>query len=506
MIGIQKYGRLKLQAVMLVFFLLFTNHARSQTDLPDIPDLIRVTVEHTDPGVLIQWQASTDDDIESYWIWKMRPDLSFERIMQFEGSIREYKHRTPGLKNLTYSVTAVDSAGNESLFGKNIHRAVSMTPEFEPCSPANVITWSAYEGWEGQVSGYKIYGAAEGDIMQMLSFVDFSTLSYTHEGISTGTSYAYYIETIHTSGLNSLSAIDSVEAVYPEAPEYIQVDFVTVMDQSTAEIQFTADVSGAVNNFRVMKRSNPGTPYKEVQTFWDESQSTRLIQDEFPTATISYEYMIQSVFQPPTCKVPLVLSQSNSGNSVLLEYSIESQMVILSWTPYESYSTGLSGYTIQRRSGSGEFYDIQTVGPGIISWSEAIQSVINGFQPGELQYRVLAISNPQFQGQSGISVSNITTVTVETSMQVPSAFTPGSNDMNFEFKPLLDFAPRKYLMMIMDRGGRKMFETTDPGKGWDGRFLNGEFVNEGVYVYYIQYTDYTGRFKSHTGNVTVLYP
>lgn len=491
---------------MLVVFLLCSTSVWSQTDLPDIPDLIRVTVDHSDQGVLVQWEPSSDGDIEFYWIWKMRPDLSFERIMQFDGGIREFKHMTPGLKNLTYSVTAVDSAGNESLFGENVHRAVSLNLEFEPCTPAIEIKWSAYEGWEDQVSGYKIHGAADGDSMQMLSFVDHATLSYAHEGITVGTSYAYYIETIHSSGLTSLSAIDSLATYYPEAPEFITVDHVSVLDQNSVEIQYTADVTGPVNNFRVVKRSNPDTPFTEVQTFWDVSQSKNLLQDEFPTASISYEYLVQSIYQPPTCGTELVLSVSNSGNSVLLEHSLENQMVTLRWTPYLSYVTGLSGYTIQRRSGSGEFYDIQTVGPGTTTWSEAIQSVINGFQPGELQYKVLAISNPQYQGQTGISESNIITVTVETTMQVPSAFTPGSNDMNFEFKPLLDFAPREYLMMILDRGGRKMFETTDPGEGWDGRFQSGEFVNEGVYVYYIQYTDYTGLFKSHTGNVTVLYP
>jgi len=436
----------------------------------------------------------------------MRSDLAFERIMQFDGHLREFKHMNSSLENLTYSVTAMDSAMNESLFGDNIHRAVSLSPEFEPCSPANVISWNAYEGWEGHISGYKIYGAALDDPMEMLSFVSSATLSYTHEGIHTGTSYAYYIETIHTSGLNSLSAIDTVDAYYPEAPAYISVDYVNVIDPNTVELQFTADVSGPVRNFRVVKRSNPGTPFSELQTFWDETQSTHLVQDQFPTASLSYEYKIQGIYQPSACETPLILSESNSGNSILLENSMENQTVLLSWTPYESYNTGLSGYTIQRRSGSGEFSDIQTVGPETTEWSEAIQTLINGLQAGELQYRVLAISNPQAQGQTGISASNITTVNVETTMQVPSAFTPGSNDMNYEFKPLLDFAPREYLMIIMDRGGRKMFETSDPGEGWKGRFQGGDFVSEGVYVYYIQYTDYTGLNKSLTGNVTVLYP
>jgi gliding motility-associated-like protein len=507
MVGTQKYGRIRKHVKLLVLFLLCSTLSWSQTELPDIPDLIRVTVDHSDQGVLIQWEPSDDTDIESYWVWKMRSDLSFERIMQFDGGTHEFKHLTPGLKNLTYSVTAVDSANNESLFGENVHKAVSMSPEFEPCAPANEISWTAYEGWEGQVSGYKVYGAAEGEFLQELSFVNPATLSYTHEGIQVGTSYAYYIETIHTSGITSLSAIDSLATSYPEAPEFLTVDYVSVLeDQSTVEIQYTADVSGPVNNFRLIKRSNPGTTFTEVETFWDDSQSPRVIQDEFPAASISYEYRVQSIYQPPACEKAVVIAESNTGNSIQLAHSMEGQMVTLSWNPYEIYSTGLSGYTIQRRSGSGEFFDIQTVGPGTTDWSESIQSVINGYQPGELQYRVLAISNPQVQGETGISISNIITVTVETTMQIPSAFTPGSNNMNAEFKPQMDFAPRDYLMMVLDRGGRKMFETTNPGQGWDGRFQGGEFVNEGVYVYHIQYWDYTGRFQTHTGNVTVLYP
>jgi hypothetical protein len=51
-----------------------------------------------------------------------------------------------------------------------------------------------------------------------------------------------------------------------------------------------------------------------------------------------------------------------------------------------------------------------------------------------------------------------------------------------------------------------MFETTDPEEGWDGRFRGGSYVDEAVYVYYIQYTDYAGLFRTFTGNVTVLYP
>ena len=90
-------------------------------------------------------------------------------------------------------------------------------------------------------------------------------------------------------------------------------------------------------------------------------------------------------------------------------------------------------------------------------------------------------------------------------IQVPSAITPATNDINSVFKPRFDFAPEEYRLIVLDRGGRKMFETTDPGEGWSGRF-NGENANEGVYVYFIQYTDYSGHFRTRTGNLTLLYP
>jgi gliding motility-associated-like protein len=185
---------------------------------------------------------------------------------------------------------------------------------------------------------------------------------------------------------------------------------------------------------------------------------------------------------------------------------MQGQAVHLSWTPYERYEPGLALYIIQRRGSNGEFSDVGSVGPSTTQWQESIESVLDGFQPGEIYYRVIAVSNPDGMGIEEESVSNIAAAALETHMQVPSAFTPGSNDINSEFKPQMDFAPREYLLIVVDRGGRKMFETNDPGQGWDGRYKGGEFVNEAVYVYYIEYTDYAGLFRTFTGNVTVLYP
>ncbi len=493
--------------MLLVVILLFPKGLQAQTT-PAIPHLIVVSVDHSDNGVLIQWNPSADPDIYRYHLWKLidSENMIFQPIFSFGPNTYDYKHMTSGLENLAYSVVAEDSSGNFSVFSDNVHRAVATTVEFDLCTEANIVQWTSYEGWEGDISGYRVFGGVLGAPLDTLKFVDASTTSYSHTGVAANTDYIYYIETINISGITSNSPLDTVSVLYPVAPSYLTIDHVSVLDEASVEIQYSADISGPVTNFRLLRRSNPGTPFTEVDMRWNVTESTQVFQDQFITSTYTYQYLVESVYQPEGCGTSLVRSQSNQGNSILLVNELNDQIVTLNWTPYESYEPGLAGYIIQRNDGSGEFVDVQTVGPLSTQWQESIQPMVNGFQAGEIQYRVIALSNPHSGGTEEQSISNITTVVIETNMQVPSAFTPNSNDINSEFKPLMDFAPRDYLMIVVDRGGRKMFETSDPGQGWDGRFQGGSFVDEAVYVYYIQYTDYTGLFNTYTGNVTVLYP
>jgi len=505
MSGMFKYGKILKSAVLLAALVFFPYQAISQVDIPDKPDIIRVTVDHSDNGILIQWVPSEDNDIEFYKLYRMI-NRTGQEIVTLSGNTLQYKHMDTGLKNLEYSVTAIDSSGNESLLTPGEHRAVSITPGFDTCSMENLITWTAYVGWEGNVSGYRIYGGLSGESMQILGLVSPSTFGFTHEGILRDTAYSYYIETVNTNGTISLSPIESVSTYYPEAPGFITMDFVSVIDRYNVDLQFSADISGPVRNFRLMKRNNDSSPFTEVETIWNATRSTQILQDQVPTTTETYEYMVQSIFQPEGCTDPIVLSVSNTGTNILLESELADQTAELNWSPYEEYPAGLSGYVIQRRNGSVEFYEVQSVGPETTHWSEPLNSIVNGYQTGEVQYKVVAIENQDGMNEPGMSYSNIVTVAIPTKLRMPNAFTPGSNDMNFEFKPRIDFAPKKYTMIIFDRAGRKLFESSNPGEGWDGRFHGGDYVDEGVYVYYIQYTDYTGLFRTLTGNVTVLYP
>lgn len=491
--------------MLLALVLLLPQLAGAQQTLPDIPDIIRVSVDHSDDGVWIQWEPSTDTDIMNYHLYK-QVGASFQLLFSFNATTFEYKHMNSGLVDLAYAVVAEDSLGNMSIFSDNVHRAVDVNTEFDLCTLSTFIQWTPYLGWQGEITAYRVYGGLMGGPLEELTFVQESIRTYNHQGVEPDRVYLYYIETTNIHGTRSLSPLDTVYTSYPAAPSFLILDHVSVVDEATVEIQFTADITGPVNSFRLLRRSDPGSAFLEVETLWSILEPTQEYQDEVNTGSESYQYVVESLFRPPDCPTSIQLSQSNFGNNILLTNTLNDQIITLHWSPYESYESGLAGYIIQRRSDTGDFVEVERVGPLITQWQESIQALINGFQAGEVRYRVIALSNPQGGGIEEQSISNVTSADVETRLQLPNAFTPGSNDINAEFKPVMDFAPEEYLMIIVDRGGRKMFETTDPGEGWDGRFQGGSYVDEAVYVYYIQYTDYTGLFRTYTGNVTVLYP
>ena len=85
---------------------------------------------------------------------------------------------------------------------------------------------------------------------------------------------------------------------------------------------------------------------------------------------------------------------------------------------------------------------------------------------------------------------------------VPNAFTPEGN--NPVFKPVIPYLNGgSYRMIIFNRWGQQLFETTDLNKGWDGSYKS-KLVAQGVYVYRIKITDRNGKSYKKQGNVVVV--
>lgn len=92
------------------------------------------------------------------------------------------------------------------------------------------------------------------------------------------------------------------------------------------------------------------------------------------------------------------------------------------------------------------------------------------------------------------------------SLYVPNSFTPNEDGINDTFFAKGDAVdPIGYEMLIFDRDGHIVFETTEFGDAWDGRAKNGVYCKLGVYVWKITAVDlYFGDVHTFTGHVTLI--
>ncbi len=85
---------------------------------------------------------------------------------------------------------------------------------------------------------------------------------------------------------------------------------------------------------------------------------------------------------------------------------------------------------------------------------------------------------------------------------VPSGFTPNRDGQNDVFK-VYGFIIETMHLMVFNRWGEKVFETTNPSDGWDGTF-KGEELPPDVYGYWVKVKCINGEEYIRQGNVTLI--
>ncbi|HXB13810.1 MAG TPA: gliding motility-associated C-terminal domain-containing protein, partial [Bacteroidia bacterium] len=85
---------------------------------------------------------------------------------------------------------------------------------------------------------------------------------------------------------------------------------------------------------------------------------------------------------------------------------------------------------------------------------------------------------------------------------VPNAFSPnndGQNDVLYVKSPCI----KSMDFMIYDRWGNRVFESNNVNNGWDGMY-NGQPMNTGTYVYYLDASMLDGSAIKKHGNISLV--
>ena len=89
------------------------------------------------------------------------------------------------------------------------------------------------------------------------------------------------------------------------------------------------------------------------------------------------------------------------------------------------------------------------------------------------------------------------------SIVIPNVFTPNSDGIN-DLYMVKSTGVISMDMIIYDRWGLKMFESSNINGAWDGKNLGGKEVPEDTYFYVIKVTTNTNTSENYKGNITLL--
>lgn len=123
--------------------------------------------------------------------------------------------------------------------------------------------------------------------------------------------------------------------------------------------------------------------------------------------------------------------------------------------------------------------------------------------PGSFEVTLIAIND------SGCSDTAKNTLQIQQELLffIPNIFTPDGDSYNEVFKPIFTsgFDAYDYHLTIYNRWGEIVFESYDASIGWDGTYGNQGLVQDGVYVWQIDFKEsFSDKRHQEVGHVTVL--
>jgi len=510
LIELKTNNRKYITLLISVLFLSFLS-AYTQENRPDKPEIIVVSIDSSTNETIIKWNPSKSGNIQSYNIYQVDTTtfpVTGKLIGNVPGDSLSFTDQSSDHENV-YSITAL-STGNESLLGGDYHKPAILSVKYDSCNASMQLKWKPYIGWDNSIAGYRIFQKMENEDFEQIYENNPSTTEISIQNIDENTHYEFVVETFNNMNIKSTSNRVKYYTYMPLPPEYVNIDQVSVMDNTTIELTISADISSEINDFQLTRAASPTANFSPVTRITDLDKITTVLYDEGPTAIKEYYYRVEAL---NSCSLPV--AYSNIANSLLLTDSLYKEnnntIVKLEWNEYNGFYGDLYGYELYRITKSGKHLPVDTL-KGNTQFSENLASLeydyLNGSPvEGELTYYVQAIeANNNQTGYRGTCKSNELKVQVETIIVTPNAFNPGPTavDDNKTFAPILNFRPKNYQMLIFDRSGMLLFRTNEPSEGWDGSIEGGGKASEGVYVYHIQYESYNGASNSKIGNLTLI--
>lgn len=481
---------------------------------PAVPSIQSVTVNNGHPQV--NWTPSTSPDTHGYILYQC---FGTNRVIVdtiFGGQSSSYIDNGIVSANETacYTVCAFDDcpsgnppSPNTSAAGADCNCSILLSPLSQtPCSSDIAMSWTPYSGWSDGVAFYIIYHAEGNGNFTAIDTISNGTFNFTHAlDDFTQLNHSYYVLALSNNGNFSISNVRTITLNYPTPPPYQFISHVDTELDKTVSVFVNVPVT--TDPHRVVLQR-----YDDYFEEWVDAaeQMNSLNPLVFSISGLLPQYFVYQFRAVVVNQCNDTVGFTNRSNNILLEGLLNEQGNghLLKWNNYKNWPSGIFQYEIYRAGSNTRNYD--SLPPLVFRdtlnqfYYDHVDSLFQ--EDGVNYYRVRAIG---FDGDLSLDTTYKSWSNEITMMQSPLIFVPSAmliNGVNNTFGPVISFSPRsRYEMYVYSKWGDVLFYSDDYDVQWDGRDEGGDFVPQGVYVYYVQYANGTQELLSKRGLVTVLY-
>ena len=473
---------------------------------PTPPEMVTVSVDTATNQVVLDWDPSPEADTDGYIIFFIDGNNNYiiDTIFGQGNTTYVWDNSAGGVNPESYTIAAFDTcltgnpAAPNTSATKPAHTSIHATTSYNRCDAQCVVSWSPYVGWD--VVNYEVYSTFNGGPPVLLATLSAFTTNYAHEDLVPFATYCYVVRAVGDSAdMRSLSNLACQVTDYPTLPQNNYLRVATVVAEDHIVVVDSVDQSASVRRYR-LERTNNGEPWEEIAAQPGSTSPTVVFNDlDVQTALRSYTYR---VIVEDSCGVEALTS--NEGTTILLVAEAGTDGVNrLRWNGYEQWAGSVSGFQVYRSIGDGPFVPIAFTGATEWETEDNVNALIAS--NGRFCYYVEAIEAGNPSGIDAVSTSNIACAVQPEAVWVPNAFNPASTEAeNTVFKPVVAFVDVKgYEFIIFNRWGQQIWITTDVNEPWTGR-INGNYVPQGIYAYYVAVFNGAGKKFEDRGTVTFL--
>ena len=526
---------------------------RLEDDMPpDIPIIKDVSVDINGNSV-ISWTPSSDAELYAIYILDQTgswitidtvysPDSSFTYLAS---NADEYFE--------TFSVRALDSCENTKAASPR-HNSIHLTLDLEPCDQTFDLNWNKYINWFNGFGFYKVT-VEETDLSGLNTVstyrLDSNTTNLLVTGLTDKYTYKIFVDAFNKDSTFSAHSNEFlIIPDLPKRPDYNYIDYVSVNhNNGSVNINCLVDNTAVIDYYDVFRSVGFNNDFSKIGIVpFDGSDEINYNDKDVQTQSQFYQYQIYPVdtcgirLVAPSSILPIHFYDTSYGQTILLQSAINIDYSFYDDSPWpsdvpisnEGWSTENGGNQISKQYTNTLSFNEYAKWLGNVSKYHLYRSVSN--QPyiklhtwdrdspikdslvyvdvvttytggnGRFCYYIEAWEGdtiPYGSVNEG-SFSNISCISQTPIIFVPNVFTPNGDFHNEIFKPISYFVSEKgYSFTIYNRNGVQLFTTNDPLKGWDGSY-NGVQVQDGTYVYHLQFYNGAGSLIEKKDVVTII--